>query len=55
MIAVEIMYMHYPLFGDTLHNLSFGLVPPQPWRISTDTLMRVVSGRGNGGGVLGGD
>ncbi|MBU0703175.1 MAG: pilus assembly protein [Chloroflexi bacterium] len=40
-VVVEVFYMHYPMFDNTLSRLSFGIVPEAPWLIRTDTEMRV--------------
>lgn len=40
-VVVEVFYMHYPIFDNTLSRLSFGIVPEAPWMIRTDTEMRV--------------
>ncbi|HEY72459.1 MAG: hypothetical protein DRJ03_24140 [Chloroflexi bacterium] len=45
-IVVEIEFIHHPLFGNTLSNLSGGIVPVDPWIIHTETAMRVTIDRG---------
>ncbi len=45
-VVVEIIFMHYPMFGKMLSRLSAGIVPEPPWIIHTHTEMRVVTDRG---------
>ncbi len=45
-VVVEVFFIHYPLFGNTLSNLSAGIVPEEPWIMRADTEMRVTTDRG---------
>lgn len=44
-VVVEVFFMHYPMFGKMLSQLSAGIMPEPPWIIHTDTEMRVVTDR----------
>lgn len=47
-VVVEVHYAHHPLWGSLLSQLSFGIVPGDPWMIRFHTEMRVVTDRGGG-------